>query len=71
MPFSSDPRDTVREYAPDAVRRAAFEFAAALNAERNVSWCVRDDNAFDVTVTKFGGEKMTTVIDREGRTRNG
>lgn len=65
--LSSDPTDTVREYAPNATRRTAYTLPALIGVNGAVSWRVRPDDQFDVFV---GGElhpKAQAVVDREGR----
>jgi hypothetical protein len=54
-PYSSDPKDTVLEYAPAAVRTAAYRLS------KHPSWLVREDGRFDVRIGK-----TTYIIDREG-----
>jgi hypothetical protein len=73
MSLSSDPRDTVREYAPDAVRRTAYALANGAADERgyrracSVGWRVTPDGeAFVVEISKHGSVLETHTVNREG-----
>lgn len=60
--------DTVREYAPDPVRRTAFAFGRH-HGTKSVRWKVREDDAFNVTATKRGGHEERVVVERDGGLR--